>query len=97
MDRVVELELVVGNDLTGTAVLISEDTILESDDRIGGADGLGLGRDVLGDVVGGDFEGAGIVFVAAVARLSRDGGSQSGEEGDGSEGLHGNDLVVFCC
>lgn len=94
LDRVVELKLVVCNDLTGTAVLVSEDTILESDDGIGGADGFGLVRDVLGDVVGGDFEGAGIVFVAAVAHLSRDSGSQSGEEGKGSEGLHGDDVLL---
>ena len=46
------------DDFTGTVILVSEDTVFESDDRVGGAHGHGLGGDGLGDVVRGDFEGA---------------------------------------
>ena len=46
-------------------------------------------RDCVGDVVGSDLEGSGVVLIAAVGSLSRDGGGEEGEEGDGCEGLHG--------
>ncbi len=60
----------IGNDFTGTIVLVREDTILKGDDGVGGADGFTLCRNGLGDIVGGDFEGAGVVFVTAVGSLS---------------------------
>ena len=91
MDGAIELELLVGDDFTGAALLIGEDAVLEGDDGGGGADGGSLGGNVFGDIVGSDFKGAGVVFVTAVAGLSRDGGGESGEEGDGSEGLHDDD------
>ena len=84
----------VCHDFTGAVLLVHEDTILESDDRVGGADGLSLLGDVSSDVVGIDFECARVVFVAAVGGLRGDGGDESGEEGDGGEGLHGAD--GFC-
>lgn len=46
----------------------------------------------MGDIVGSDFEAAGIVFVATVAsRLSRYGGEESGDEGERGGGPHGDD------
>lgn len=90
MDWFVELELVVGDDFTGPAFLIGEDTIFEGDDGVGGADGFALGGNGLGDVVGSDLEGAGVIFIAATGTLSGDGGGQDGEQGDGGEGLHGD-------
>lgn len=48
----------------------------------------------MGDVVGSDLEGAGVVLIAAAAGLRRDGGGEGGEEGDGGEGLHGVDVSV---
>ena len=61
MDRVVKLELLVGDDFAGTTILIGEDTILQRDDGIGGANGWTLGRDLIGDVVGSDFKGPRVV------------------------------------
>lgn len=82
----------VCHDFTGAVLLVHEDTILESDDRVGGADGLSLLGDGSGNVVGIDFECARVVFVAAVGVLRGDGGDKSGEEGDGGEGLHRADV-----
>lgn len=75
MDWVVELELAVGDDFTSTTVLIGEDTILQRDDGIGGADGLTLGGDRIGvgDVVRSDFKGTGEILIAAVGSLTGDG------------------------
>ena len=70
LHRVVELKLVVGDDFAGTIVLVREDTVLEADNGVGVADGLTLGGDGLGDVVRGDFKGAGVVFIAATRGLS---------------------------
>lgn len=42
MYRVVELELVIRNDFTGTIVLVRKDTVLEGNDGVGGADGFTL-------------------------------------------------------
>ncbi len=42
LDQLVELELGVGNDSTGTAFLVFEDAVLQSDDRSGPADGSDL-------------------------------------------------------
>lgn len=70
MDGVVELELVVGNDFTGTVLLVGEDTVLQADDRVDGADGWARGRDLVGDVVGSDFEGAIEVLTATVGVLT---------------------------
>lgn len=60
----------VGDDFTGTTVLISEDTVLEADNGVGVADSFALGGYGLGDVVGSDFKGTGVIFVAAVTGLS---------------------------
>ena len=70
LDWVVELKLVVGDDFTGTLVLIGEDTILEGDDGVGGAHGFDLLRDCVGDVVGSYFKGTGIVLITAVGCLT---------------------------
>jgi len=70
LDGGVELELVVGNDFTGTVLLVGEDTVLQADDGVGGADGFDRGRDIVGDVVGSDFEGAIEVFTATVGVLT---------------------------
>lgn len=70
LDWVVELKLVVGDDFTGTLVLIGEDTVLEGDDGVGGAHGFSLLRDVVGDVVGSYFKGTGIILITAVGGLT---------------------------
>ena len=70
LDWVVELKLVVGDDFTGTLVLIGEDTVLEGDDGVGGAHGFNLLRDCVGDVVGSYFKGTGIVLIATVGGLT---------------------------
>ena len=70
LDGVVELELVIGDDFTGTMILVGEDTILQADDGVGVADGFGLRRDIFGDVVRGDFESASVVLIAPVGSLS---------------------------
>ena len=70
MYRVVELKLVVCDDFTGTVVLVSEDAILESDDGIGVADGLALGRNGLCYVVWSDFKSARVILIAATGVLS---------------------------
>lgn len=57
------------DDFTGTVVLVSEDTVFESDDRVGGANGFDLGGDGLRYVVRGDFERAREVLVATVGIL----------------------------
>lgn len=69
MHGVVELELMVCDDFTSTTILVGENTVLEADDGVCGADGWTLGRDVCCDIVGGDFKGAGVVFIAAVGVL----------------------------
>lgn len=71
---IVELELVVGDNFAGTVFLVSEDTVVEGDDRVGGAGGLALGWNLLCDVVRSDFKGAGIIFIAAAGTLGCDGG-----------------------
>ncbi|KAL9124167.1 MAG: hypothetical protein Q9175_008252, partial [Cornicularia normoerica] len=91
---VVELELVVGDNFTGTVFLVSEDTVVKGDDRVGGAGGLALGWNLLCDVVRSDFKGAGIIFIAAAGTLGCDDGGQGGEESDGGEGLHGEDVMM---
>ena len=70
---VVILELAVGDDLSGATILIGEDTVFESDDGVDGADGLGLRGDVVGVVEKGNLKGTGIILIAPVGRLSRDG------------------------
>lgn len=90
----VKLELVVCDDFTGTVFLVGEDTILKSDDRIGGADGLSLLGDGFGDIVGSDLKGARVIFIAAIGGLRGDGGDESGEEGESGEGLHGDDILL---
>ena len=70
MDWVVELKLVVVDDFTGTLVLVGKDTVLEGDDGVGGAHGLGLLRDFVGDVVGSYFKGTGIILITAVGGLT---------------------------
>ncbi len=59
----------VGDDFTGSAVLVGQDTILQSDDRVGGANGLGLGGNGCSDIVGSYFEGARIVLVTTIGSL----------------------------
>lgn len=91
------MELIVRNHFTGTTLLVREDTILERDDRVGGALGLSLCGDGtgIGDVVGIYFECAGVIFVAAIGSLRGDGGDKSGEEGDRGSGeeLHGDGVL----
>ncbi len=71
MDWVVELELMIGDDFTGTAILVGKDTILQSDDRVGGAHGFGLGGNGCGcaDIVGSYLEGARVVLVTTIGSL----------------------------
>lgn len=70
LDGAVELELIVVDNFASTALLVGEDAILQGDDGIGGADGLTLGGYLIGDVVGGDFEGTGEVFITTVRSLT---------------------------
>lgn len=60
----------VCDDFTGAVILVSEDAVLEGDDWVGVADGFALGGNGLCDVVGSDFKGAGVVFIAAAGVLS---------------------------
>jgi len=93
----VELELVVGSNVTSAALVIGQGTILKSDSQ-----DLGLARLevtlAVGDVGDGDAERAGVVLRAAGRRtgLGGDGLGDALGEGDGStsesssngEGLH---------
>ena len=89
LDRTVKLELVVGDNLASTLVLVREDPVLEGGDGVGVADGWALGWNVGCEVVGSDFKGTRVVLIAAAGGLlCRDGGGQGGDEGSGDEGLH---------
>ena len=70
LNGVVKLKLLVCNDFAGTTVLIGEDTVLQRDDGIGGANGWALGRDCIGNVVRSNLKGASVIFIAAVGSLS---------------------------
>lgn len=70
MHGAVELELVVGDDFTGTLVLVGEYTVLQADDGVGGADGCALGGNRFGDIVGSYFKGTGIVLIATIGGLT---------------------------
>ena len=95
MDRTVKLELVVGNNLAGTLVLVGENAVLEGGDGVGVADGWALGWNIRRDVVGSDFKGTRVILIAAAGGLlCRDGEGQGGDEGSGDEGLH-DDYVRF--
>ena len=59
----------IGDHFASTLVLVSEDTVLESNDGVDGAGGLALSWDVRCDVVGSDFKGTGVVLIAAAGGL----------------------------
>ena len=95
LDRVVKLELVVGDHFASTLVLVGEDTVLEGSDGVGVADGWALGWNVGCDVVGRDFKGTRVILIAAAGGLlCRDGRGHGGDEASGDEGLH--DDYVKC-
>ena len=95
MHGVVELELVVGDDFTGTLVLVGEDTVLQADDGVGGADGWALGGNRVGDIVGSYLKGTGIVLIATIGGLTWHGRSEDGEKGEGGEGFHLDGLLRY--
>ena len=89
LDGAVKLELMVGDDLASTLVLVGEDTVLESGDGVCVADGWALVWNVRCEVVGSDCKGTRVILIAAAGGLlCRDGRSQGGDEGSGDEGLH---------
>jgi hypothetical protein len=105
LGRLVELELVVGSNVTSTALVVSQDTVVKSDSQDLGLTSIETALGGGGDVSNGDAEGTIEAGLAALrSRLLGgnglgdtlgEGGGDTGEGSSDSEGLHVDGNGVF--